>query len=103
MYCIDTPGVPESSDAGTFHCLYDYGKSWWKSDKQASKQELPLLNINTKASVSMQYHLKLITEGFGSQFRITWITLSHDSKVGGVSNDIGMIDMILQNAYDHKI
>ena len=25
MYCIDTPGVPESSDEGTFHCLYDYG------------------------------------------------------------------------------
>ncbi len=23
MYCIDTPRVPESSDAGTFHCLYD--------------------------------------------------------------------------------
>ncbi len=23
MYCIDTPGVPESSDAGTFHSLYD--------------------------------------------------------------------------------
>ena len=23
MYCIDSPGVPESSDAGTFHCLYD--------------------------------------------------------------------------------
>ena len=22
MYCIDTPRVPESSDAGTFHCLY---------------------------------------------------------------------------------
>ena len=22
MYCIDTPGVPESSDVGTFHCLY---------------------------------------------------------------------------------
>ncbi len=25
MYCIDTPEVPESSDAGTFHCLYDQG------------------------------------------------------------------------------
>ncbi len=25
MYCIDTPMVPESSDAGIFHCLYDYG------------------------------------------------------------------------------
>ena len=23
MYCIDTPGVPESNDAGTFHRLYD--------------------------------------------------------------------------------
>ncbi len=23
MYCLDTPGEPESSDAGTFHCLYD--------------------------------------------------------------------------------
>ena len=23
MYCIDTPRVPESSDASTFHCLYD--------------------------------------------------------------------------------
>ncbi len=22
MYCIDTPRVPESSDAGTFHCFY---------------------------------------------------------------------------------
>ncbi len=21
MYCLDTPGVPKSSDAGTFHCL----------------------------------------------------------------------------------
>ncbi len=23
MYCIDTHWVPENSDAGTFHCLYD--------------------------------------------------------------------------------
>ena len=23
MYCIDIPRVPESSDAGTFHCLYE--------------------------------------------------------------------------------
>ncbi len=36
MYYIDTTVVPESSNACTFHCLYDYhaspGEDWINSD-----------------------------------------------------------------------
>ena len=47
MYCIDTPGVPESSDACTFHGSYI-----------VEPKELPPFNINAMVPLSMQYILK---------------------------------------------
>ena len=49
MYCIDVPRVPETNVLCFFHILY------------VEPQELPPLNINAMAPVSMQYILKGIT------------------------------------------
>ncbi len=59
MYCIDRAGVPESQDPHAFYCLWSYNMQILVKIGWIVKQYgLPPLNINTKASVSMQYILK---------------------------------------------
>ncbi len=71
MYCIDTPGVPESGDAGTFHCLYGhiwlghtYGrplrssrplKTWYHFSKGLKQ----LWVLKTEAALAPWLHIRL--------------------------------------------